>query len=161
MSTERATRTGIRRGLTARLRLPVAALALLAAAACSPLVRNYGYVPTDEDLSQIIVGVDTRETVADVIGSPGSSGVLRDSGFYYVAQTKETLGARAPRVTDRQVVAISFDSAGVVTNIERFGLEDGNVVALTRRVTDSNVQGVSFLRQLLGGIGQLAPGALD
>ena len=29
-----------------------------------------------------------------------------------------------------------------------------NVVALSRRVTDSNVRGVSFLRQLLGNLGR-------
>ena len=161
MSTERATGAGWFRSLGAHLRAPIAGLTVLALVACTPLVRTYGYVPTEEDLSEIIVGVDTRDTVADVIGAPTSSGVLRESGYYYVAQTKETVGARAPRVIEREVVAISFDQAGVVTNIERFGLEDGNVVALTRRVTDSNVQGVSFLRQLLGGLGQLAPGALD
>ena len=45
-------------------------------------------------------------------------------------------------VNPREIVAITFDDSGVVRNIERFGLEDGNVVALSRRVTDSNVQGV-------------------
>ncbi|KPQ14077.1 MAG: hypothetical protein HLUCCO18_16175, partial [Rhodobacteraceae bacterium HLUCCO18] len=41
------------------------------------------------------------------------------------------------------------------SNVERFGLEDGNVVALSRRVTDSNVQGIGFLRQLLGNLGRI------
>ena len=31
---------------------------------------------------------------------------------------------------DREVVAISFNPGGVVTNIERFGLEDGRVWTL-------------------------------
>ena len=57
---------------------------------------------------------------------------------------------------DREVVAISFDTDGVVENIERFGLEDGQVIALSRRVTESNIKGVSFLRQLFGNIGNFA-----
>jgi hypothetical protein len=38
--------------------------------------------------------------------------------------------------------------------VERFGLERGNVVAFSRRVTESNVQGISFLRQLFGSLGR-------
>ena len=54
---------------------------------------------------------------------------------------------------------MSFAENGQVTNIERFGLEDGRVVALNRRVTDSNTQGVGFLRQLFSNVGNLNPGS--
>ncbi|MBC7156656.1 MAG: outer membrane protein assembly factor BamE, partial [Rhodobacteraceae bacterium] len=39
--------------------------------------------------------------------------------------------------------------------VERFGLRDGEVVALSRRVTETNVRGVTFIRQLIGNIGNL------
>ncbi|MBK1635946.1 outer membrane protein assembly factor BamE [Rhodovulum adriaticum] len=131
------------------------AVALLsgALAACSPIIRNYGYVPLDRDLEQIVVGVDTRATVGEVIGSPQASGVIRGDAWYYVASTQKTVGYRAPEVVDRQVVAISFAPDGTVRNIERFGLEEGRVVTLNRRVTDDNVKGVSFIRQLMGNLG--------
>ncbi|PRY26628.1 Beta-barrel assembly machine subunit BamE [Aliiruegeria haliotis] len=133
--------------------------ALAAATACTPLYDNHGYTPSDADLAQIKVGVDTRESVAETVGSPSASGVLRDSGYYYVSQRVRTYTYQAPEVIERQVVAISFNSRGVVTNIERFGLQDGNVVALSRRVTDSNVQGVGFLRQLMGNVGRFNLGS--
>jgi len=63
-----------------------------------------------------------------------------------------------PREIDRQLVAISFDTRGVVQNVERFTLEDGRVVAISRRVTDSNIKGISFIRQLLGNIGNIRAG---
>lgn len=144
--------------LRARLGRHVRGMALLAfvtAAACSPITRNHGYVPSDDDLSQIAVGLDTRESVADTIGTPSSAGVVGESGYYYVAQRVQQRGPRAPEVISREIVAISFDTQGTVSNIERYGLEDGNVVAFSRRVTDSNVGGTSFLRQLLGNIGQI------
>jgi outer membrane protein assembly factor BamE (lipoprotein component of BamABCDE complex) len=125
------------------------------AAACSPIVRTHGYVPPDDDLAEITVGRDTRETVAETLGSPGASGVIGDQGYYYVSQVVRQRGYRDPEVVDREIVAISFDAQGVVRNVERFGLEDGNVVALSRRVTDSNVQGIGFLRQLLGNLGRI------
>ena len=121
--------------------------------ACSATFENHGYVPTDRELEEVIVGVDTRETVAEVIGQPSSSGVLTSSGYYYVQSRWRHFAYRAPEVIDRQVVAVSFNETGVVENIERFTLEDGRVIALSRRVTDSNVKGISFLRQLLGNLG--------
>lgn len=135
-------------------------VAAVLVSACTPQFRNHGYTPSDDDLANIVVGVDTRETVADTVGTPSSGGVLRDTGYYYVSQRVRQYGYREPEIVDRQIVAISFDSNGVVSNVERFGLQDGNVVALSRRVTDSNIEGIGFLRQLAGNIGRIDPGAL-
>jgi outer membrane protein assembly factor BamE (lipoprotein component of BamABCDE complex) len=125
----------------------------VAASACTNIDRKHGYVPPEDELSQIVVGIDTKDTVADVVGRPSASGVLADSGWYYVASKFRAYGLNERQEVDRQVVAISFNPDDTVANIERFGLEDGRVVALSRRVTDSNVQGVTFLRQLFGSFG--------
>ena len=130
-------------------------LALVLLAACSPIVRNHGYIPTEEDLSLLTVGVDTRESVAATVGVPSAGGVVSDGGYYYVRSRWETRGPFAPKEVERQVLAISFDRDGVLENIERFSLENGRVVALSRRVTDSNIRNVSFLRQLFGNLGRL------
>ena len=135
-----------------------ALLALPLAAGCSPTYSTHGYVPTDLDLSLVTVGVDTRETVAAVVGQPSSAGILADSGYYYVASRRRSLGIRQDEVVGREVVAISFDDAGRVANVERFGLERGRVVPLSRRVTESNVRGIGFLRQLFGNLGNFNPG---
>lgn len=133
------------------------AVALVAAVACTPIYKKHGYIPTPEELAEIKVGVDTRDTVLEKAGAPSSSGVLKDSGFYYVASRVRHYGPKRPEVVSRELVAISFDQRGVVRNIERFGLEDGYVIALERRVTDSGVQDKGFLRQLLGNIGSFNP----
>ncbi len=128
--------------------------------ACAPQYANHGYIPPQEDLEQINVGVDTRATVAETIGTPSTAGVVNESGFYYVRSRKRTFGALAPREVEREVLAISFDGAGVVSNVERFGLERGQVVPLARRVTTSGVGDSGFLRQLLGNIGRFNPAGL-
>jgi outer membrane protein assembly factor BamE (lipoprotein component of BamABCDE complex) len=137
------------------MRAAAVGLALLALAACATITRNHGYVPPDADLALIEVGRDTRETVAATIGRPSTSGLLNDVGWYYVQSRFETVGGRAPLEVDRQVVAITFTPEGVVENIERFGLEDGQVVVLSRRVTTPNVKSQGFLRQLFGNIGRI------
>ncbi|MEM6373166.1 MAG: outer membrane protein assembly factor BamE [Pseudomonadota bacterium] len=133
------------------------AVAALAVAGCTATFRNHGYIPPEEDLQELVVGIDTRASVEDVIGSPTAGGVLEGGNFFYVRSTVRTFGARRPEVVDRQVLAVSFDENGVLSNIESFGLEDGRVVALSRRVTNSNITNVSFLRQLLGNIGRFGP----
>ncbi len=139
-------------------RTAAAGLVMLAMAGCTALYRNHGYVPSDEDLSAVVVGVDTRDSVAETIGTPGATGVLNDSGYYYVQSRVRHYAYQRPEVVDRQVLAISFDKRGVVSNVERFTLEDGRVVPLTRRVTSSNIANKGFLRQLLGNIGQFRAG---
>lgn len=133
---------------------------VLATAACTPQYRNHGYIPLPEDLNLLSVGVDTRETVTQIAGTPTSGGVLNQSGFYYVASRFRHFGPLEPAEIEREVLAISFDTAGKVSNIERFGLEQGQVVTLSRRVTDDNIQDITFLSQLLGSIGQFDAGAL-
>ena len=132
----------------------------VALSGCVAQYQNHGYVPTEEDLAEVIVGSDNRISVAEKIGVPASSGVLNDEGYYYVRTRMRTLGPLAPREIDRQVVAISFSSAGLVQNVERFGLEDGQVVTLQRRVTSSPVNNRGFIRQLLGNLGRFDPTAV-
>ena len=140
------------------LRVAMLGLMMVIIAACSPVYRNHGYVPNDDELSQIEVGKDTRETLAPLIGRPSAAAILNDEGWYYVQSRWKHSGARPPKEIDRQVVAITFDDKGVVENVERFGLEGGRVVALSRRVTTDNIKGISFLRQLLSGIGNFRGG---
>lgn len=141
-------------------RMTLAAVCTLALAACEPQFRKHGYTPPDDELLQIVPGVDTRGSVEDLVGVPTTSGVLNESGFYYVESRIEAIGPFKPTVTDREVVAITFDEAGVVTGIERYGLQDGRIVPLVRRVTVSGDGDISFIRKLFGNIGGLSAGQL-
>ena len=133
----------------------IAGMVLLTLVACATLYQNHGYVPTEQELAALQVGVDTRETVATTIGRPSAQGLLNDVGWYYIQSRFKLIGGREPQEVDRQVVAITFTEAGVVANVERFGLEAGQVVQLSRRVTAPNVKSASVLRQIFGNIGRI------
>jgi outer membrane protein assembly factor BamE (lipoprotein component of BamABCDE complex) len=137
------------------LRAVLALVLIAAVAGCTPIIRDHGFAPTEAELAALEIGVDTRETVTQKVGRPSAEGLLEDSGWFYVQSRWEQIGPRAPVEVDRQVVVISFNAGGTVSNVERFGLEDGQVVTLSRRVTDSNIQGVTLIGQLLGNIGRL------
>lgn len=128
-------------------------------AACAPAMRFHGYAPTDEQLAQIEVGRDTRETVAQKVGEPGVGGVIQGSGWFYVQSDWQDRQWRAPVEVDRQVVAISFDARDRVTNIERFGLEDGQVVPLSRRVTSVGPT-PSVMSQVFAVLGRFSASSL-
>ena len=142
-------------GIRSTVRIGLVTLLCIALAGCTARYRTHGYVPSEDELQQIVPGVDTRGTVEDLVGVPSTSGTLNESGFYYIESDVRHFAWKAPEVVDREVLAITFDSAGVVQNIERFGLEDGQVVPLARRITRSGDGDISFIRKLFGNIGGL------
>ncbi len=155
--TERPTRRPTRRAL---LGAALGGGTLLLAGGCVPIYRHHGYVPTDEDLAAVVVGQTTEAELAALIGRPSAQGLLTGSGWFYVGSKFRQYGAMKAREVERTVVAISFDSRGVVSNVERFGLERGRIVVLSRRVTDPGVSGLSALRQILGNFGNITAGQI-
>ncbi|MBD9526837.1 outer membrane protein assembly factor BamE [Paracoccus sp. PAR01] len=127
-------------------------------AACTATYRNHGYVPAEDELMQVVVGKTNQSELDGLIGRPSSQGLLTGSAWYYVGSRWEYFGAREPREINREVVAISFAEGGTVTNVERFGLDRGQVVVLSRRVTDSGISSIGVIRQLMGNVGRVQAG---
>lgn len=129
-------------------------------AACTATYRNHGYVPAQDELAQVVVGRTNQSELDGLIGRPSAQGLLTGSAWYYVGSRWEYYGAREPHEIDRQVIAISFNEGGTVTNVERFGLEQGRVVVLSRQVTDSGITSLGVIRQLMGNVGRVQAGDL-
>lgn len=135
------------------MRSALLGVAMLALAACAATFRNHGYVPTEAELAQLDVGQDTRESVVNAIGQPTSEGLMQGDSWYYVQSRWRHETYKAPEEIEREVVALSFTSDDRLANIERFGLEDGQIVALSRRVTDDPIRARGPLRRLFGNLG--------
>ncbi|SHI80427.1 Beta-barrel assembly machine subunit BamE [Shimia gijangensis] len=142
---------------TKRMKTAMLGACLLLVMACTTQYRNHGYVPLPEDLEKIKIGADNRNSVAEAVGTPSASGVLDDSGYYYVRTRVKHYGARKPQVVERRLVAITFDSRGTVRNVAEYSLEDGKAVPLTRRVTDNGIENQNLLKQLTKNIGGFTP----
>jgi len=138
-----------------RLHPGISILLLTFLVGCAATFSNHGYAPTDSELKSIVVGVDDRAAVEKTIGRPASTGMLKDSGWYYVSTKVRHFSYKEANIVDRQLVAISFNKRGIVENVERFTLADGRVVALSRRVTKTGIKGVSFIGQMLGNLGRV------
>ncbi|MBU8540250.1 outer membrane protein assembly factor BamE [Falsiroseomonas tokyonensis] len=151
-------------------RLGLALGALLATAGCSwmPSVpgaslfesprQMRGHAVDEEALAQITPGVSSRADVEAVIGSPSHTGTFDNSTWYYMSSVTRQRPARTLSVEDQRVVAISFNQAGVVQDIKRYGPEDAREVEVVTRITPAPGNDRTLLQQLFGNIGRLAPG---
>ena len=91
-------------------------------------------------------------TVEELLGRPSSSGLLRDRAWYYVQSTVANYTYNPPRVVDRTVLAVEFAPDGVVQAVNRYGLEDGRVVNLTTRTTETGGRTLGVLEQLFSNL---------
>ncbi|MEO1291906.1 MAG: outer membrane protein assembly factor BamE [Pseudomonadota bacterium] len=132
-----------------------ACLALgLAMAACSPITHTHGYSPRADELESVTVGVDDRASVQQKLGQPSTIGSFDDSDWYYISIRTETLAFYQPEVVDQRVVTVSFDPNGRVSAVDRYGIEDGQVVNLVRRTTPTSGRKLTILQQIFANLGR-------
>ena len=124
--------------------------------ACAPDIRKSGYYPLESELEAVSVGQTTRAEVLGLVGSPSIGSPNSDGVIYYVGQRVRHFGPMKPEVVDRQVVVVSFDSRDRVSNVQVLGLEDGQVVVISQRVTETISGDFGFFQQLFGNIGNVS-----
>ena len=130
--------------------------ATLVASGCSPIIDTHGYLPVSADVAALAVGSDTKATVLERFGEPTSKGVQGDSSWYYVSYTVSTFAFFKPKITDRQILAVSFNGAGRVAAVNTYGLEDGMVINLNTRETVTGGRTLTFVQQMLGNVGNFS-----
>ena len=129
----------------------------MAVAACEPIRQTHGYVPADAYVERIRVGEDSRADVVAKIGRPSTTAAFEDDEWYYITRTTRTRAFFAPQTTDQKVMVLAFDADGTVRSIDRYGLEDGQVIDLVTRTTPTRGKRLTFIQQLLGNLGRFSP----
>ena len=127
----------------------------LTLAGCSSIIRNHGYVPPQEEIDDIVIGVDTRDAVIDILGTPLLGGLREVNAIYYVASKWQHAGIAKPRPIERTIVAVVFNNDDTVADIVRLGLEDGQFVVLNRRISGGGAKDISVLQQIRRSLGRL------
>ncbi|MCL6609377.1 MAG: outer membrane protein assembly factor BamE [Geminicoccaceae bacterium] len=136
----------------------VPAIAFAVLVACSPTVSNHGHRLDTARLELIRPGVTSREEVRRLLGSPSSTATLEDSTWYYVAQRTERTNFYNARLVDQEVVAIRFDSRGIVERVDRNGLESAQTVVPVAEKTPTRGNELTILEQVVSNIGRFNPG---
>jgi outer membrane protein assembly factor BamE (lipoprotein component of BamABCDE complex) len=133
---------------------------VLLSASCSPIVENRGYVFDEKLLDQIKVNETISNDVMDILGSPSTTSAINASTWYYIYSKAETVAFYHPTVTDRRVLAVSFDDDNKVNNLKYYGLEEGKIISYVDRTTPTRGRELTVLQQLFGNLGRLGAGSL-
>ena len=133
---------------------------ILLTTSCSPIVENRGYVFDEKLLHQIKVNETISNDVMDILGSPSTTSAIDASTWYYIYSKAETVAFYHPTVTDRRVLAVSFDDDDKVNNLKYYGLEEGKIISYVDRTTPTRGRELTVLQQLFGNLGRLGAGSL-
>lgn len=134
----------------------LAVVAALAIAACSARTASRGNAVDPVSLAEVQPGVHDRNEVERILGSPSSVATFDSNVWYYIFKRTESIAFFTPDVLEQQVVAVTFDQAGLVEEISQFTYEDGQEVEIVDRETPTRGKELTIVRQLLGTLGILA-----
>lgn len=128
-------------------------VSLAALAACGPQVDVRGHVPRPAALAEIKPGHQTREQVAELLGSPSAIGTFEDDRWYYITRQTETLAFFDADVIEQRIVMIEFDQGGFVKTIEEVDRAEAEEVDFASRVTPTRGKKLNFFEQVFGNLG--------
>lgn len=147
-------------GVSGRGKWAKAALigALAALAGCSTIKEHRGYLADGLLYNGIRAGIDNQRSVEATLGRPTFTSQFGEPIWYYVSSTTGQRPFGRPRIEDQSVLAIRFDSAGNVLEVDRSGIE--RVVYLTPDSEETPTLGRErgFLEDLFGNIGAVGAG---
>ena len=129
----------------------------LGSGACTARIDQRGNKPDEDQVVLINPGVDDKNRVAELIGTPSVISTFNDRTWYYISKRTETVAFFDPETVDQEVLAISFDDNGVVDNMRIYGPEDGRTIAYVDRTTPTEGNELTLIQQLLGNLGRFNP----
>lgn len=134
----------------------LAAGAAAGLSACGNNVQLRGNTPDPEDIAVIKPGVQSRQDVVDLLGSPSTVSTFEDRKWYYIGQKTEEIAFMKPSVIDRQVLVVTFDETGLVEGTQIYGLDAAQEVDPVDRETPTEGRDLTLMQQLFGNIGRFS-----
>lgn len=135
----------------------VALLAATGAVACTPVQTTHGFRADSAEATQVQVGVDTKTTVLQRLGTPSTIAAFDQTSWYYISATQQRIAFFRPRTTERQIIVVRFDANDLVTAVDRYGVERGQVVAYNDDATPTRGRELGLLEQIFGNVGATPP----
>jgi len=139
--------------------------AVLGATACAPVQNQRGYVPNQEAIGSIQVGMDTKDMVSMKLGAPSTLATFGGDTWYYISSQVEQNAFFAPRATERNILAVEFGGDGKVMGLQRYTLADGRIVDFQTRETPTRGRTLTILQEFFNAVpgnigtpGQQQPG---
>ncbi len=134
--------------------LAAVTIAAIALAACSPRITVRGNLLRETLLAKIEIGKQTKEDVAEILGSPSTLGTFDDRIWYYISRKTEKIAFLDEQVIDQQIVAVYFTDKDIVQAIQRYYKNDLRQIGMSERQTPTAGKELSVFEQLIGNLGR-------
>jgi outer membrane protein assembly factor BamE (lipoprotein component of BamABCDE complex) len=122
--------------------------------ACSARIDQRGNLVDPDAVLAVQPGIQTKDQVAQLLGTPSTSATFDDKTWYYISKRTETTAFFPPDVTDQQVLVVKFDDADLVETVKIYGMNDAYEIEPVDRTTPTYGQRLTILQQLFGNIGR-------
>lgn len=144
------------RGLALALSLGAATMA----GGCEPEVHTRGNMVTQRTLGQIQVGQTSRAQVTNLLGTPSTTSLF-DAGetWIYIGAYTRQASYHEMEELQRQVIAVSFDQNGMVSDVRALSKNDGTDIAVVERQTPTAGNELTIMEQMLGNVGRFSGGS--
>jgi len=139
-------------------RVSTIALAAVLVTGCAINKAHKGAVIDQRLASSIQPGVDNKDSVQKLLGTPTLAGQFTPNDWYYVSRDTDQVAFRNPRVSKQLVMLVRFDPKGNVASIQRSGKDLILPVNPTHRSTPTLGRKKSFFDQLFNNIGSVSTG---
>jgi hypothetical protein len=100
------------------------------------------------------VDVDTKTSVASMLGNPTMKPTFDDENWYYYSKKTEQWAFFKERDTEMDILAISFDAENYVSGIRRYSVADNQLVNTMGKKTVTHGKDVNFFEELFGNVGR-------
>lgn len=133
----------------------IIALSLLTLlSACSSIKETRGYVPDQKMIEGIRVDVDNKDSVSAMLGNPTMKPTFDDTNWYYYSKKTARWAFFKEKVTEMDILAISFDDENYVSDIRNYTLANNRVIDPATKKTVTHGKDENFFAELFGNIGR-------
>ena len=108
-------------------RVSAIALAAMLVAGCAINKAHKGAVIDQRLASSVQPGVDNKDSVQKLLGTPTLTGQFTPDDWYYISRDTNQVAFRNPTVQKQLVMLVRFDPKGNVVSIHRTGNPEASV----------------------------------
>jgi outer membrane protein assembly factor BamE (lipoprotein component of BamABCDE complex) len=137
-------------------RRTLAIVTVAALLGCSPMHNSHGFIPDQELVDKLRPGVHDRDSVTALFGSPATVADFNGETWLYVKRESEQIAFFEEKLLNQDVLAVHFDKDGLLTDIRRYSMADGKILALVERKTPTRGREITVIEQLFGNIGRFS-----
>ena len=116
-----------------------------------------GHRVTEEQLAQLVPGVQSRNDVQTLLGSPTARSTFDDSAWYYISAVSRARPLAKESISQQRVVVLEFGANGKLTQVRELGQDDAANVSIVQRETPVPGNERTLMQALFGNVGRFNP----